>query len=92
MERHAHSSQAFVPLDVAAYVVIVVPDIDDAPDAANAIGFIVPSGTGISYRAGVWHTGMMVLDQPAALVILVHEDGTSEDCHFRAVEPFRIDR
>jgi ureidoglycolate hydrolase len=92
MERHPRSSQAFVPLDVAAYVVVVAPDVNDAPDAANAIGFVVPMGTGLSYRTGVWHTGMMVLDRPGALMILVHEDGTSDDCHFRAVDPFRIGR
>ena len=91
MEQHAYSTQAFVPLDVERYVVIVAPDLDGKPDATAAIGFFVPAGIGISYRAGVWHTGMMVLDRTATFAILVHEDGTADDCTFCAVEPFQID-
>ncbi len=90
MEKHAFSSQAFLPLDVARYVVIVAPDANGAPDASAAIGFVVTAGTGISYRSGVWHCGMMAIDRAGTFAILVHEDGSSDDCTFAAVEPFEV--
>jgi ureidoglycolate lyase len=90
LEKHAYSTQAFIPLDVQRFCSIVAPDKDGAPDMSAAIAFVVPSGTGISYRLGTWHTGMMVLDQPGSLAILTHEDGSSDDCTFYPVEPFQV--
>ena len=90
LEKHAFSTQAFIPLDVGRYVVIVAPDLGGTPDRAAAIGFTVPQGIGISYHAGTWHAGMMVLDRPGALAMLVHEDGSADDCTFAPVEPFQI--
>ncbi len=91
LEKHAYSTQAFIPLDVARYCAIVAPDRDGAPDMTQAIAFVVPSGSGISYRLGTWHTGMMVLDRPGSLAILTHEDGSADDCTFYSVEPFEVD-
>jgi len=90
MEKHAYSSQAFIPLDVARYVVIVAPDRAGAPDEAELIGFVVPSGVGVSYRAGTWHTGLMIIDRPGAFAMLVHEDGTVDDCTIVPVQSFSV--
>lgn len=80
MERHRFSSQTFLPLDVARYLVIVAPDGPDGmPDAAQARGFVVDGNTGITYGAGTWHHAMIVLDRAGCFAVLMWRDGTPED-------------
>jgi ureidoglycolate lyase len=80
MERHAFSSQAFLPVDVARYVVMVAPDAaDGGPDLAQARLFLVDGGTGINYRANVWHHPMTVLDRPAVFATVMFTDGGPRD-------------
>lgn len=80
MERHAFSSQAFLPVDVARYVVMVAPDgADGGPDLAGARLFLVDGRTGINYRAGVWHHPMTVLDRDAVFATVMFNDGGDRD-------------
>ncbi|MDR3493789.1 MAG: ureidoglycolate lyase [Ancalomicrobiaceae bacterium] len=90
MERHPFSTQAFLPLDVSRYLVIVAPTKDGGPDAAGIIAFTVPAGIGISYLPDVWHCGMLLLDRPGTLAMLVHEDGSPDDCIYHPVPPFVV--
>ncbi|MCJ2123291.1 ureidoglycolate lyase [Methylobacterium sp. J-077] len=90
LERHPHSSQAFVPLSVAAYVVVVAPDRDGSPDEEGIRAFQVPGQVGINYRAGAWHAHMMTLQAPGVFAMLVHEDGTDADCSFAPIEPLTV--
>ena len=77
-ERHAFSSQTFLPLAVGRYLVIVAPDATaGGPDGAGARAFIGRAGQGVTYRAGLWHHGMTALDQPATFAVLMWCDGTS---------------
>lgn len=56
MERHVHSSQAFLPLRGRGYLVLVSANgIDDRPALASLRAFRVPACVGINYRAGTWH-------------------------------------
>ncbi|MBS7803438.1 ureidoglycolate lyase [Rhizobiales bacterium TNE-4] len=89
MERHAFSTQAFFPLDSTNYL-LVVAEGDDRPDLATAAAFLVPGTQAISYRRGVWHIGMAVLDAPCGMAMLVHEDGSARDTDYVAVPPFTI--
>ncbi|GHD57169.1 ureidoglycolate lyase [Thalassobaculum fulvum] len=80
MERHAFSSQAFLPVDVARYVVMVAPDAaDGGPDLSGARLFLVDGRTGINYRAGVWHHPMTVLDRDAVFATVMFNDGGDRD-------------
>ena len=80
MERHAFSSQAFLPVDVARYVVMVAPDdADGGPDLAGARLFLVDGRTGINYRANVWHHPMTVLDRDAVFATVMFNDGGDRD-------------
>ncbi len=82
-ERHAFSSQTFLPLAVARYLVIVAPDAaTGGPDGAGARAFIGRAGQGVTYRAGLWHHGMTALDQPATFAVLMWCDGTTADEEF----------
>ena len=80
MERHAFSSQSFLPVYVARYVVMVAPNgVDEVPDLANAKLFVVDGKTGINYRAGVWHHPMTVLDRNAVFATVMFNDGGDRD-------------
>lgn len=91
MERHPFSTQAFFPLDVAEYLIVVAPaDRHGAPLPQRAEAFRVPGTQGISYDAGTWHCGMTTLRGAGLFALLVFEDGSPDDTHFRPVVPFRI--
>lgn len=83
MERHRHSSQAFVPVDCAAYLVIVAPHgPDDRPDPAGLRVFRVPGDTGINYRADTWHHPLSALERAARFAVFMFVDGTADDEQF----------
>lgn len=91
MERHAFSSQSFVPLGTARWLVIVAPHgRDGKPDAAAARAFVAGPGQGITYRADVWHHPLTVLDAGAVFAVLMWRDGSSGDEEFVDVEPFLV--
>lgn len=81
LEKHPFSTQIFVPLHAARYVVVVAEG-KDAPGPLHA--FVVSGSMGIAYGPDVWHHTLLVLDSPASFACFVWEDGTSEDC--RVVE------
>jgi ureidoglycolate lyase len=81
LERHAYTSQSFLPLDASRYLVCVAAnDQDGWPEMKTLRAFIVPAGTGITYRAGTWHHPMIALDMPAsfAIVMWCGEDANEE--------------
>ena len=91
MERHKFSTQAFFPLDVAEYLVVVAPDDGTgAPAPARACAFLVPGTCGFSYDIGVWHCGMTALAGAGLFALLVFEDGSRDDTHLHPVAPFRV--
>jgi ureidoglycolate hydrolase len=93
LERHAHSNQAFMPLDVSEYLVVVCSDDGkNKPDLATLRAFRVSGSTGINYNRGTWHYGMSTIGEPGTFAMLVHEDGSAEDCHFVDVEPIVVER
>ncbi len=92
MERHPYSSQTFVPMDVARYLVVVAPHTaDGGPDLAGVRAFIAGAGQGISYNADTWHHGMTVLDRPGHFAIFMWNDGSDGDTEFLTLpEPFVV--
>jgi len=79
-ERHPHSSQTFVPLEVSKYLVIVCPQAPSGePDYFETAAFIVPGNAGINYNPGVWHHPLTVLGSLGSFAALVWEDGGSSD-------------
>ena len=79
MERHPHSSQMFLPLAVARYLVVVAPDRGGAPDPAEGRAFVVPGDVGIVYSVDRWHCPMQVLDSRGSFVVLMAMSGTGRD-------------
>ena len=83
MERHPLSSQAFLALDVARFLVIVAPTIEDGPDMSRAQAFIGSAGQALVYAPGTWHHGMVALDHPGrfAIIMWCAEDGRNDEFH-----------
>lgn len=83
LEKHPFSTQIFVPLHAARYVVVVAEG-KAAPERMHA--FVVPGTMGIAYAPDVWHHTLIVLDSPASFACFVWEDGTRDDCHVVELE------
>lgn len=80
LERHIYSSQAFVPLDCAGYLVAVAPKRPNGlPDIEALTLFRVPHDVAINYRPDIWHHPITVLDRAARFQVLTFIDGTSDD-------------
>ncbi|WP_158292155.1 ureidoglycolate lyase [Paracraurococcus ruber] len=79
MERHNRSSQCFVPLDVARWVVMVAPDAGGVPDAARLRAFLVRGDQAVNYRIGSWHHPLRVLDRPGRFAVLMWTTGVKSD-------------
>ncbi len=83
LERHPNTSQTFLPLRVSRYVVLVAATRPDGrPDDGNLKGFWSPGDQGITYHAGVWHHGIVVLDQAAHFAVLMWRRGDGRDDEF----------
>jgi ureidoglycolate lyase len=93
MERHEFSSQSFLPLDVARWLVIVAPKAADGrPDTARARGFLAGPGQGVTYRVDTWHHPLTVLDRPARFAVLIWLEHSNTDEEFVTLdEPFTVD-
>jgi ureidoglycolate lyase len=93
MERHVHSSQAFVPIDCASYLVLVAAHgADDLPDPTTLRAFRVPGDVGINYAADTWHHPLSALERQARFVVLTFIDGTETDEQFVPLpEPVVLD-
>ncbi len=92
LERHPCSTQAFLPLACARFLVVVAPTgVDGSPDVDGLLAFACTAGQGISYAVGVWHHPIIALDDDADFAMLAFEDGSPADCVERLLDtPIRI--
>jgi ureidoglycolate lyase len=91
LERHAFSSQSFVPIDIGRWLVVVAPsDAQGGPDVAQAKAFMPSAGQSVSYRPNVWHSGLHVFDRVAHLAVFMWLDGTPNDEEIVPVSPFMV--
>ena len=92
MERHVFSSQSFVPVDVARYLVVVAPDAPaGGPDMARARVFAASGRQSVTYGAGVWHHPLTPLDRDGLFAIVTFRAGNAADEEFVTLpEPVRL--
>jgi ureidoglycolate lyase len=93
MERHEFSSQSFLPLEVARWLVIVAPKgANGGPDTARARAFLAGPGQGVTYLVDTWHHPLTVLDRPARFAILIWLEHSKTDEEFVTLDrPFMVD-
>jgi ureidoglycolate lyase len=94
MERHEFSSQTFVPVDVARWLIVVAPHAAPhsgrgGPDMAEARAFIANGQQGVTYKPDTWHHGLTTLDRPGRFAVFMWRAG-SQDEEFVPVKPFTI--
>lgn len=79
MERHAHGSQAFVPIDGFSFVCVVAP-ATPTPDVSKAVAFVSNGRQGINMKRGIWHMPMIGFThgQTFFVVDCGHEDNCDE--------------
>jgi ureidoglycolate lyase len=81
VERHPYSSQAFIPMSLSRYLVVVCATLANGqPDVDALHAFIGTGEQGINYDVGTWHHPMVALDGEALFSMLVWEDGSAGDC------------
>lgn len=68
MERHPDGSQAFVPMNMAAFLVIVAPDAGGVPGTPQA--FLTAPGQAINLHRGTWHGVLTPLSTPGLFAVL----------------------
>ncbi len=92
LERHPCSTQVFLPMVVARYLVCVAPTLPDgAPDVAGLRAFVCLPGQGVAYAPGTWHHPVVALDSPGEFAMLAWEDGSPLDCEVRELgAPVRV--
>ncbi len=80
LEQHPHANQAFVPLDVSRYLVVVAPSNNEGQPLLDGMeAFLVPGHLGVIYRAGVWHAGASVLDRSGSFAVLMWRGAEDDD-------------
>jgi len=68
MERHPDGSQAFIPMSMNAFVVVVAPDENGAP--AQPIAFITTMGQAINFHRGTWHGVLTPIAAPGLFAVV----------------------
>lgn len=74
VERHPEGSQAFVPMTLAPFLVIVAPDNCGTPGTPRA--FLTAAGQAINFDRGTWHGVLTPLSQPGLFAVIDRIGGT----------------
>ncbi|WP_109466770.1 ureidoglycolate lyase [Albibacillus kandeliae] len=88
MERHPLGSQAFLPMSLQPFLVIVAPDAGGRP--GTPVAFLTGPGQGVNYHRGTWHGVLTPLHAPGlfAVVDRIGEGSNLEEYWFE--EPYEI--
>jgi ureidoglycolate lyase len=88
MERHPEGSQAFLPMDVHPFLVVVAPDDGGRP--GEPLAFLTHAGEGINFHRGTWHGVLTPLAGNGlfAVVDRIGLTGNLEEHWFEA--PYRV--
>ena len=68
MEKHPLGSQAFIPMKETTFLSFVAPS-GEFPDTNKIQAFIIPPGTGINYKPGIWHFPLISTEDTNFVVI-----------------------
>ena len=80
LERHPQGSQAFIPMQGQAFLVVVAPGLNaDEPDLSQLQAFISDGSQGVNYRAGTWHHPLLTLEAPSDFAV-IDRIGSGPNC------------
>jgi ureidoglycolate lyase len=78
VERHPLSSQAFLPLQAAPFLVVVAA-AGQRPAAEDLHAFVTHGRQGVNYARGTWHHPLIAFDQPGDFLV-IDRGGAGENC------------
>jgi ureidoglycolate lyase len=78
VERHPLSSQAFIPLGPAPFL-LVVATAGDGPRPDGLRAFVTDGAQGVNYARGTWHHPVLALDRTTDFLV-VDRGGPGENC------------
>ena len=78
VERHPLSSQAFIPLAPARFLLVVAAP-GNAPDPTALRAFVTDGSQGVNYARGTWHHPVLALDHVTDFLV-VDRGGPGENC------------
>ena len=84
MERHPMGSQAFIPLSVSRYLIIVAEKGEFCPQKIKA--FYGESHQGVNYFKGTWHHFCAPLS-PSCNFLMIDREGPGNNCDEVQLEP-----
>jgi ureidoglycolate lyase len=88
VERHPEGSQAFLPLSLDPFLVIVAPDEAGRPGRPRA--FLTAPGQGINLLRGTWHGVLTPLAEPGLFAVVDRIGDTPNLQEFPLDPPYRI--
>ena len=68
VERHPEGSQAFVPMTLEPFLVVVAPDAGGVPGIPRA--FRTAPGQAINFHRGTWHGVLTPLSEPGLFAVV----------------------
>ncbi|WP_084861116.1 ureidoglycolate lyase [Salibaculum halophilum] len=68
MERHPEGSQAFLPMSLDPFLVIVAPDAGGRP--GQPLAFVTAPGQAVNYHRGTWHGVLTPLADPGLFAVV----------------------
>jgi len=77
LERHPHTSQAFIPLDDTRFIIAVAPPGELSE--TDICAFLSSPGQGINYKPGTWHHYHLAFEQQGD-VLVIDAQGTTPNC------------
>lgn len=90
MERHPHSSQAFLSMQRKPFLVLVAPP-GEQPLLEQLRLFVVGADQGVNYHRGVWHHYQFSLDEVRDFLCIDRSGGYGGNCdEYRFVEAVYI--
>lgn len=77
LERHPHSSQAFLSLNDKPFLSIVAPPGELKIEHIKV--FYIPAGKGVNYRRGTWHHQVIALNEETFFLVIGRK-GEDKNC------------
>ena len=88
VERHPLGSQAFIPMSLDPFLVIVAPDVGGAP--GRPVAFRTAPGQGINIARNIWHGVLTPLHAPGLFAVIDRiGDGTNLEEHWFD-QPYKV--
>ena len=80
MEKHPLGSQTFIPMKETIFITFVAPG-EEKPEINKIESFIIPKGSGINYKPGIWHFPLISTEDMDFLVVDRKGDGENLIIH-----------